>query len=252
MLPKVFTFVYRDRNSAGGKKQSTPGEPLCDDMTTSTTLTAPGVFTSASSSADYVARRGRTDLENWPDIDLVRRCAERDSTAMQEIVRRYQPKLVRFIGRLLVSPEDTEEAVIDVFVRVWQQAGRFEARSSFSTWLYRIAANVAYDVQHRRKTRPQTLPYISDELLASNVEDVEDTAIHSLERAQQSELLQRALGTLSEGDRLLLVLYYLEELDYEEICEVARCSYPVLKTRLMRARQRLRAALERMNAEVAL
>ena len=171
---------------------------------------------------------------------------------MQEIVRRYQPKLARFIGRLLVSPEDTEEAVIDVFVRVWQQAGRFEARSSFSTWLYRIAANVAYDVQHRRKTRPQTLPYLSDELLVSDGVDVEETAIGSLERAHQSEVISKALSTLSEGDRLLLVLYYLEELDYEEIREIARCTYPVLKTRLMRARQRLRSALERMNAEVAL
>ena len=171
---------------------------------------------------------------------------------MQEIVRRYQPKLVRFIGRLLASPEDTEEAVIAVFVRVWQQAGRFEARSSFSTWLYRNAANVAYDIQHRRKTRPQTLPFLSDELLAAEGGDVESTAIQGLERAHQSEVLQRALDTLSEGDRLLLVLYYLEEMEYEEIREIARCSYPVLKTRLMRARQRLRSALERMNAEVAL
>lgn len=205
-----------------------------------------------SADEDAPGRRGRTDLENWPDIELVRRCAQRDSAAMQEIVRRYQAKLARFIGRLLVSPEDTEEAVIDVFVRVWQQAGRFEARSSFSTWLYRIAANVAYDVQHRRKTRPQTLPFTSDELMPSGSVNVEDTALTSLEREQQSQVMQRALNTLSDGDRLLLVLYYIEELDYEEIREIARCTYPVLKTRLMRARQRLRAALEHLQAEVAL
>jgi RNA polymerase sigma-70 factor (ECF subfamily) len=224
-------------------------------MTTSTTLAAPGaMLRNAGRSVEDIApcRRGRTDLENWPDIELVRRCAERDSAAMQEIVRRYQPKLVRFVGRLLVSPEDTEEAVIDVFVRVWQQAGRFEARSSFSTWLYRIAANVAYDVQHRRKTRPQTLPYASDDLLPSDTVDVEETAITRLEREQQSRVMQRALNTLSDGDRLLLVLYYIEELDYEEIREIARCTYPVLKTRLMRARQRLRAALEHLQAEVVL
>lgn len=197
-----------------------------------------------------LGRRGRTDLENWPDIDLVRRCAERDPAAMQEIVRRYQPKLVRFIGRLLGSVEDTEEAVIDVFVRVWQQAGRFEARSSFSTWLYRIAANVAYDVQHRRKNRPQTMPFVSEDLIVSNAVDVEDAALTSLEREHQSKILQKALDTLNSGDRLLLVLYYIEELDYEEIREIARCTYPVLKTRLMRARQRLRAALEHLQTEV--
>lgn len=199
-----------------------------------------------------LGRRGRTDLENWPDIDLVRRCAERDAAAMQEIVRRYQPKLVRFIGRLLGSPEDTEEAVVDVFVRVWQQAGRFEARSSFSTWLYRIAANVAYDAQHKRKTRPQTLPYLSEEQMVSDAVDVEDVALKSLERDERAQVLQRALDTLTSSDRLLLVLYYVEEMDYEEIREIAQCTYPVLKTRLMRARQRLRAALDRLQTEVGL
>jgi RNA polymerase sigma-70 factor (ECF subfamily) len=198
-----------------------------------------------------LGRRGRTDLENWPDIDLVRRCAERDPAALQELVRRYQPKLVRFVGRLLGSPEDTEEAVLDVFVRVWQQAGRFEARSSFATWLYRVAANVAYDAQHRRKTRPQTLPYADDAYMSGAV-DVEETALNSLERERRARLLQRALDTLSPSDRLVLVLYYIEEMDYEEIREIAQCSYPVLKTRLMRARQRLRAALDSLPSEAEL
>jgi RNA polymerase sigma-70 factor (ECF subfamily) len=203
--------------------------------------------------ADEIAshRRARSGVEASPDLDLVRQCADRDAAAMQELVRRYQPKLTRFISRMLNSLEDTEEAVIDVFMRVWQQAGRFQGRSSVSTWIYRIAANVAYDARHRRRTRPQTTTLDDERYPVNDVVDVEQEALTSLERTHQAALMQRAMDKLGEKDRLLLVLYYVEELGYDEISVIANCSYPVLKTRLMRARQRLRTLLESLQPETA-
>jgi RNA polymerase sigma-70 factor (ECF subfamily) len=196
-------------------------------------------------------RRAGAGVETSPDLDLVRKCADKDAAAMQELVQRYQPKLSRFISRMLNSPEDTEEAVIDVFMRVWQQAGRFEGRSSVSTWVYRIAANVAYDARHRRRTRPQTTTFEDERLPVDSAVDVEQEALTSLERDQQAALMRRAMAKLGEKDRLLLVLYYVEELAYDEISGIAGCSYPVLKTRLMRARQRLRTVLESLEPEAA-
>ncbi len=191
------------------------------------------------------------DLASSSDSDLMRGCAKRSQAAMEELTRRYQPKLYRFLMRMLASPEDAEEAVIDVFVRVWQQAGRFEGRASVATWVYRIAANVAYDTIHRRKTRPQTAAYVDDRAAASDVVDVEEAAIASVHRTEQAAVLQRALEALSPGDRMVLVLYYVEEMGYDEIKDVLHISYPVLKTRLMRARQRLKSALATRGAEIA-
>ena len=192
-------------------------------------------------------RHEPAERDGGPDLVLVRRCARRDSAALREIVGRHQPKLYGFLLQILGSHEDTEEAVQDVFLRVWQQADRFEGRASFATWLYRIATNVAYDRLRRRKARAVTTSLWDVPAVAAG--DAEQEALQSLEREERARLLQQALQRLRAEDRLLLVLYYGEELDYDQIREITRYAYPVLKVRLMRARQRLRAAMDALTPE---
>jgi RNA polymerase sigma-70 factor (ECF subfamily) len=182
------------------------------------------------------------NTESDIDLRLVQRCAEHDSAALREIVQRHQSKLYGFLYQILGSPEDAEEATQDVFLRVWQHAGRFEGRSGFATWLYRIGTNVAYDLLRRRKSRGQTTS-LEEATVVSTV-DAEAQALEGLERAESAQQLQRALQELRDDDRLLLVLYYGEERDYDEIRAITGYSYPVLKVRLLRARRRLRTILE--------
>ncbi len=132
----------------------------------------------------------------------------------------------------------------DVFLRVWQHAGRFEGRAGFATWLYRIGSNVAYDLLRRRKTRCQVTSL--DEATAVSTVDAEVQALDRLEQAESARQLQLALQKLRPDDRTLLVLYYGEERDYDEIRAITGYSYPVLKVRLLRARRRLRTILEAM------
>ena len=197
-------------------------------------------------------RAEQRGIEDGLDRRLVQRCAERDPAALREIVGRYQPRLTRFLGRILGSREDTEEAALDVFLRVWQQAHRFEGRSSFATWLYRIAANVACDRVRQRAAQGRTIPFqegaAQDRTLAESV-NAEEIALNHLEREERSRQLGQALQSLRVEDRLLLVLYYTEELGYEEIGRITNQSYPVLKMRLMRARRRLRTVLDDLAAE---
>lgn len=189
------------------------------------------------------ALREKTGREEI-DLLLVRRCAAGDSAALREIVCCYQGRLCGFLAQMLGSREDAEEALQDVFLRVWQQAGRFQGRASFSTWLYRIAANVAYDMLRRRKVQAGTISLADAPMPASA--DAQVIALDALEREVRSRHLRQALCALRPEDRLVLVLYYAEELSYEEICAITGHSYPVLKVRLMRARQRLRAVMEAM------
>ena len=191
----------------------------------------------------------RSELtESGRDLVLVQRCARQDTDALREIVERYQQKLYRFLHPILGSHEDTEEAIQDSFLRVWQQAGRFEARASFATWLYRIATNVALDRLRRRKAQCRTMPL--EDSPAFGVGDAEQDALNGLDREERARQLQQALQSLRAEDRLLLVLYYGEEKGYAEIGDIIRCPYPVLKVRLMRARRRLRAALDALTPEV--
>lgn len=182
--------------------------------------------------------------QSLSDEALLRLCAEGQNSALEELVRRYQTPLHRFLYRLMGSSEDAEDGVVEVFVRAWQHASRFQYRARVATWLYRIAVNIARDAHSRRKSQPEEVWPEAHRLPQSAIGNAEDDALRLLEREDQSRALQRALERLSPGDRLLLVLYYLEERDYSEIQAITGLSYTVLKTRLARARRRLREWLD--------
>jgi RNA polymerase sigma-70 factor (ECF subfamily) len=189
------------------------------------------------------------DARSYTDEALLGFCANGETAALEELVRRYQAPLYRFLVRQLGSSEDAEEAAMDVFVRAWQHAPRFQYRAKVATWLYRIAVNIARDLHSRRKARPQETTPDSYDLAQAAIGSAEDDALLRLDREDRSRTLQTALDRLSESDRLLLVLYYFEEREYDEIQEITELSYTVLKTRLARARRRLRDLMERIEAE---
>lgn len=186
----------------------------------------------------------RGDLRGRTDEDLLRLCARGQDTALEELVRRYQAPLYRFLVRMLNSVEDAEEATMDVFVRAWQHAPRFEYRAKVATWFYRIAVNIARDMHSRRKSRPQDPWPENFELSKMAIGSAEDDALGTLARQDQKRSLEKAMSRLSESDRMLLVLYYLEEREYDEIQRISGLSYTVLKTRLARARRRLRGFMD--------
>ena len=178
------------------------------------------------------------------DEALLRFCAEGESAALRELVRRYQGPLYRFLARLMGSDEDAEDAALEVFVRAWKNAPRFQYRAKVATWLYRIAVNIARDAHSRKKVRPKEVWLEDAEVKFLGVESAEDEALRTVGREYQSSQLRRALERLSGDDRLILVLYYLEDREYEEIQAITGLSYTVLKTRLARARRRLRKWME--------
>jgi len=178
------------------------------------------------------------------DEALLRLCATGRESALQELVRRYQTPLRRFLMRYLNPSDDIEQAALTVFVRAWQNAGRFRFKASVATWLFQIAINVARDLHRSRKSQPTPVPYPEEHLLtAPFIGNAEQDAMATLERQDQHRQIQNALQQMSETDRLLIVLYYFEERTYEEMQEITNFSYKVLKTRISRARQRLRTLL---------
>ena len=180
------------------------------------------------------------------DIHLVTRCAAHDPAALRELSQRYQARIMRLLFQILASREDAEEAAQDVFLSVWQQAHTFQARASVANWLYRIAANAAYDLLRRRKAQRRQ-PVL--EPGAPDTDNAETQALDGIEREGRAVRLQAALQTLRPEERLLLALYYMEELGYAQISDIMRQTYPVLKMRLLRARKRLRTAYETLPGE---
>ncbi|MBI2842167.1 MAG: RNA polymerase sigma factor [Armatimonadetes bacterium] len=182
--------------------------------------------------------------------ELLGRCKEKDEAALRELLRRHERPVYSMLYRMLGSHEDAEEALADVFVKVWRSAGSFRGASKFTTWLYRIAGNTAKDKLRSRRARPEVAvedEIITEVLVSHSAADPEQAAVQADEVAR----IELAMQNLSYEDRLLVSLYHIEERSMEEIAEITGHSRGNLKVKLFRARQRLRKLLGEMDQETS-
>ncbi|MEN6582240.1 MAG: sigma-70 family RNA polymerase sigma factor [Armatimonadota bacterium] len=172
--------------------------------------------------------------------ELLDACKHQDQEALRVLFRRHERPVYNLLLRMLSKHEDAEDALAEVFVKVWRSAAGFKGDSKFTTWLYRIASNTARDHLRSRQVRPEVS--IEDVIVNeaglgdSNLGNPERTAIEAEDKAR----IIKAMLELSEEDRLLVNLYHLQECDYDEISQITGITPGNLKVRLFRARQRLR------------
>ncbi len=179
-----------------------------------------------------------------PDLDLIARARQGDLAAFNTLVERYQTGVYNLCLRMLGAPAPAEDAAQEAFISAYRSLGRFRG-GSFRAWLFRIAANACYDELRRRKARPAAS---LDRAAEDDERPLEpaDTAPSMEERAANAELrraLQDALAQLPEEQRLAIVLCDVQGFDYAEIAETMRISPGTVKSRISRARGRLRAIL---------
>ena len=179
------------------------------------------------------------------EIDLVKRCQNRDMQAMEDIVRQYENQVYNIAYGMLGSPEDAQDITQDVFVSVWEKIGQFRFRSKFSTWLYRIAKNMSLNEKSRRTSRKTDVVEIDDSQAWVPVDH--QTPEDEILASEQQQILHKALGQLKESYRTILVLREMEGLSYEDLSAVLGCSIGRVKSRLYEARMQLRGILKREN-----
>jgi len=175
------------------------------------------------------------------EAEWVRRSRGGDAQAFGHLVERYQGRLLTAVTRSVGRRDLAEDLVQEAFLRAFEAMGQFRERSSFYTWLYRIAFNLVLSGRRRqqRKTNPtEPVP----------VEELEDSqTMNPGVQAEAQELRQRiqqALSGLSETFRLPLVLREIEGMNYEQIGEVLRLPLGTVKSRIHRARMELRQTLK--------
>jgi RNA polymerase sigma-70 factor (ECF subfamily) len=180
---------------------------------------------------ESIALRPTEDKPDYAgDRELARRCASGDERAFREVFETYEPLLRKLIFRNLGSREDAEELVATTFLRFWRSASQYRGLSSLRSYLTRIALNLCHDAGKRR--RPVAIP---------------EPATWLREEHPLADRIRQGLLRLEREDRELLSLYYLEDWDYTEICDCLTITYDVLRTRLVRARKRLRSIVEDNN-----
>jgi RNA polymerase sigma-70 factor, ECF subfamily len=164
-----------------------------------------------------------------------------DRGAFGEVIRLYQGPLFGFLGRMGFSQAVAEDLAQEAFLRAWQNLAQFDSgRAQFVTWLFAIARNLALtELGSTARRYEQSAEDGSPEHPSSDL-----LPVQKLEAEQQSALLQRALRQLSMNERSTLGLAYVQELDMTTIARLEHCSLGAVKTRLHRAKLRLRELLE--------
>jgi RNA polymerase sigma-70 factor (ECF subfamily) len=177
-------------------------------------------------------------MQSTSDEVLVGRIANGDRLAMQVLYARHHVRMFRFVVRLVRDASMAEDLISEVFLDVWRQAGRFEGRSSASTWMLAIARFKALSALRRRPDEE------FDEDSAAAIEDESDNPETTLEKKDKSALIRGCLAGLSAQHREIVDLVYYHDKSVEEVAEIVGIPENTVKTRMFYARKRLAELLK--------
>jgi RNA polymerase sigma-70 factor (ECF subfamily) len=183
------------------------------------------------------------------DQVLVERAKIGDYQAFEDLVIRYETKVYRLALRFLRNPEDAEDALQESFLQVYRGLKNFEGRSSFSTWLYRLATNVCLMKIRHRSTEPSHMIPLEETLPRhqaggnSSLDDWTARPEDALLTKESKEKMLEAMGKLPLDYRAVFILRDIEGLSNVEVGEALGISVAAVKSRLHRARLTLRGML---------
>jgi RNA polymerase sigma-70 factor, ECF subfamily len=179
---------------------------------------------------------------------LVAAAKSGDAAAFEELVNRYERKIFRLTMNITGNAEDAEDAMQDAFLKSYTHLDSFLGDSRFYTWLVRIAANEA--LMRLRKRRPNQVSLDEpiegeDDLMPREIEDWDPSPEQRYAQSEMQGILKEVIGQLEPDYRSVFVLRDLEELSTEETAQTLGISIPAVKSRLLRARLKLRQKLNR-------
>src|SRR4051812_10598929 len=191
------------------------------------------------------------ELEQSPDTELARLARGGDESAFAEIMRRHGPRVFRTASRFFRRREQVEEAAQEIFLKAFTQLDTYEARGSFEGWLTRIATNTCLNLLRSAKRRPElTASELSEDQSAWLENSLAGAAAErqqSVERGMvAADLAERVLETMSPDDRTVLMMMDGEEASVKEVAEATGWSESNVKVKAMRARKRMREAVEKL------
>lgn len=180
------------------------------------------------------------------DQELVLRCKNGDRDAFNELMEKYQTQVFNVLYGMLSDYEDAADAAQEVFIRVYRSIASFKGQSSFTTWLYRICANVSNDSLRKRKRRGITVSLDYEDEDGNSVAEIASDAPGPEQRVELGErqrAVRDAINELSKEYKEIIVYSDMEQLSYEEIAAILKCPTGTVKSRLNRARNALKKKL---------
>ena len=182
------------------------------------------------------------------DVQLMLDVKSGDDTSFELLLRKYRTPLVNFLYRLVRDSAAAEDLAQEVFLRVYRARGQYMPTAKFTTWMFRIATNLAFnalrDGRHRQlEISVDRSADEESEQPGLEVADRQPTIEVELIRRDRAAVIRRAVESLPEKQRAAVLLHKYQEMDYDEIARILGCSESALKSLLFRAYETLRVEL---------
>jgi RNA polymerase sigma-70 factor (ECF subfamily) len=187
--------------------------------------------------------------EIYSDAEVMLRVKAGDESAFDFLVQKYRRPLVSFMYRMARNTAAAEDLAQEVFLRVYRSRQTYEASAKFTTWLYRIATNLAVNhARDTRKERPEvTISLDEQDEETGTTMDVADstmTAEENLVRRERLAAIRSKVEALPERQRLAVIMHKYQQMDYKQIADVLKLSESATKSLLFRAYESLREQLK--------
>jgi len=188
------------------------------------------------------------------DLALIKRFCRGSTDAFEELVTRYESKVYNLAMRFCRNQEDTEEVLQDVFTTLYKKLPKFEGKSQFSSWLYRIVVNASFMKLRKRRQTAHTgfledlSPLVKQQCLENESASLARSDAIALS-GEVRDRLEEAIGRLPEEYRAVFVLRDVDGMSNQEVGEILSLSIPAVKSRLHRSRIMLRRKLLRFYEE---
>ena len=196
------------------------------------------------------------DLLNLPDADVVALAQQGRDSAFRELIRRYERPIFSLIYRMVRDRELAEDLAQDTFIKVLNHIDRYSPEFKFSSWLFKIANNVAIDHLRRKKLDTVSMDGSPHAHSAAEIESTQfevaarqESALDEMEARELGSAIERAIATLRPEYRSCIMLRHVEGRSYEEIAATLDLPLGTVKTYIHRARHELRKELEHLRDE---
>jgi RNA polymerase sigma-70 factor (ECF subfamily) len=235
-------------SESGDSPQLSQVEGVPNDMSS---MAIGGAFprTSEVSSSQPVRYSNPRSMTEIDDAQVMLRVRDGDDAAFNYLVERYRRAMIGFMFRMVHNAAIAEELAQEVFLRVYRSRASYAADAKFTTWLYRIATNLAVnharDHKHERPEEKASLDAVDEDTgLSIDVADDRPNVEQELLRRERLRAIRQQVEALPERQRIAVMMHKYQELDYRQIAEVLHLSESATKSLLFRAYETLRQSLK--------